>query len=313
MNRGEPLAYLGGRLLPQSEATLPLYDAGFVMGATVTDLCRTFRHELYRWQDHLARFRQSCQATEINPPLDSHDITAQAQELVRHNVALLREDQELALVIFATPGPVGYYQGEAGGAGDGPATFGIHTFPLPFARYRSLVERGAGLVVPNVRHLPATSIDPRIKMRSRMHWWLADRQARRLEPGAAALLLDADNHVTETAGANLLVVRGGKILSPPKGSILEGISRQVVVELCGKLGISFGEEPLSVHDVETAEEALLASTPYCLVGVSRCNGKPMPFPGKVLARLLEAWSADVGLDIQAQILARTPSTGETVG
>src|SRR5262245_14628401 len=42
----EPLAYFEGRLIPQSEARLPLHDAGFVMGATITDLCRTVRHRL---------------------------------------------------------------------------------------------------------------------------------------------------------------------------------------------------------------------------------------------------------------------------
>jgi branched-subunit amino acid aminotransferase/4-amino-4-deoxychorismate lyase len=52
-----PLAYLNGDFRPQNEAQLPLHDAGFVWGATVTDLCRTFRHRLFRLADHLDRFR----------------------------------------------------------------------------------------------------------------------------------------------------------------------------------------------------------------------------------------------------------------
>ncbi len=178
----EALAFFDGQFLPLSQVRLPLHEAGFVIGATVTDLCRTFRHKLYRWNDHLARFRASCQAAEIVPPFSDEEISARAEQLVAHNAALLNATDDLALVLFATPGPVGYYLGEPGGVGDGPVTFGMHTFPLPFARYRSWVERGAALAVPAVRQLPAECIPPHIKMRSRLHWWLADRQARRIDP-----------------------------------------------------------------------------------------------------------------------------------
>lgn len=54
-----PLAYLNDRFLPQPEARLTLHDAGFVLGVTVTDLCRTFRHRPYRLADHLRRFRKA--------------------------------------------------------------------------------------------------------------------------------------------------------------------------------------------------------------------------------------------------------------
>src|SRR4051812_48054677 len=105
----EPLAYFNGRFLPQSQARLPLNDAGFVMGSTVTDLCRTFHHRPYRLADHLLRFRASCQAAFIAQPLADTDLTGLADELIGHNSKLLTPGQELALVFLATPGPVGYY------------------------------------------------------------------------------------------------------------------------------------------------------------------------------------------------------------
>src|SRR2546429_3043973 len=96
----EPLVFLGGRFLPQAQAALPLHDAGFVMGATVTDLCRTFHHKLYRWADHLARFARSCRLTDIRPPVGDAEITGLAEQLVRHNAALLSSEKDLALVLF---------------------------------------------------------------------------------------------------------------------------------------------------------------------------------------------------------------------
>jgi branched-chain amino acid aminotransferase len=281
---------------------LPLHDAGFVMGATVTDLCRTFKHKLYRWPDHLERFLDNCGRTHLDLPVDAAGLMQHAEELVRHNSSLVPDTVELALVVFATPGPVAYYLGEEGGLGDGPVTLGMHTYPLPFVRYRRWLEQGAALVVPSIRQLPRDCVDPAIKMRSRMHWWLADREAQRLDPGSAALLLDKDDCITETAAANVLLVQEGTVLSPPHERILEGISRRVVIELCGRLGIPFAERQLLVEDLENAAEILLTNTSYCLAGVSRCQGKPVPWPGPVLSELMKAWNQEVGLDIHAQIL-----------
>src|SRR5574338_1188669 len=102
---GSPLIYLNGRFLPFSEAALPLHDAGFVSGATVVDNARTFRHKLFRWPDHLARFRRDCAACYV--PLEAPDdyLTVTAEELVSHNAKLLPAGGELQLVTFATTGP----------------------------------------------------------------------------------------------------------------------------------------------------------------------------------------------------------------
>jgi branched-chain amino acid aminotransferase len=296
----EPLAYLNGHFLPQSQAVLPLHDAGFVMGATVTDLVRTFHLKLYRFADHLARFVQGCHDASIDPLPSASEITTVAEELIRHNAGLLTTEQELALVIFATPGPIGYYLGREGLAGSEPPTFGMHTFPLPLARFRRSVQEGARLVVPSIRQISA--VPPHIKMRSRMHWWLADREVHRVDPQATALLLDAKGYITETASANMLIVREGKVLSPPSKRILQGISRGVVIELCGRLGIPFEEASLTIADLEAADEAMLSCTSYCLMGVSHCNGRAIPWPGPLFRRLLSAWNNEMGLDIHGQIL-----------
>ena len=298
----EPLALLNGEFLPQAQATLALNDAGFVFGATVTDLCRTFRQQPYLWAEHLARFRQSCRATHIAVPYSDDDVTRWAMYLAAHNGDLLGPDRELCVVLFATPGPVGYYLGQPGGVGEQPPTFGMHTFPLRFARYRHLVAEGAQLVIPGVRHVPGFCVDRRVKQRSRMHWWLAEVEARRLQPGAQALLLDESGHLTETAAANLLLVRQGTLLSPPRDRILEGISLGVVRNLAARLALPLRFEPLTPYDALTADEALLTSTPYCLVGVRRLQDVTFPCPGPVTRRLLQAWNEEVGLDIHRQIL-----------
>ena len=296
------LAYLNGRLLPQAEAGLALHDAGFVFGATVTDLCRTFRHRLFRLADHLTRFRMSCRLAHVPQPITDEELARIAEELVEHNAGLLAADEDLALVLFATPGPIGYYAGLAGGPGDGPATLGMHTFTLPFSRIARLLHEGARLVIPTTRRSQA-SVDPHIKQRSRLSWWLAEQEAHDQDPTASALLLDTNGHVTETAAGNFLIVRQDTVLSPVRDAILGGISLLTVEEICGELGVPFAEQPITINDCLNAQEAILCSTSYCIAGVSSINGRPIAWPGPCYERVLETWGRRVGLDIRRQILA----------
>jgi branched-chain amino acid aminotransferase len=290
----QPLAYRNGQLITGPLA-VPVADAGFVFGATVTDLVRTFQRKLFRFDDHLARFRASCEWCWIPLPIDDEELRTAAKRLVDHDTA----SKELALVMLATPGPIGHY---AGLPESGPPTVMMHTFPLPFGRYRKLFTDGATLVVPPTRPIPAECIDPRAKMRSRMHWWIAEQQAHDIDPNASALLVDAAGHVTETAAANFLIVKNGTVLTPSRDTVLNGVSLQVVEELCGQLGIPFAERPLTIAECQLADEAMLTCTSYCVAGVRRLDGVELPWPGPVWRRLLAAWSERVGLDIEAQFL-----------
>jgi branched-subunit amino acid aminotransferase/4-amino-4-deoxychorismate lyase len=298
----EPLAYLHGRLLPAKEAALPLHDAGFVLGATVTDLCRTFAGRLYRWAEHCARFRQSCRLARVALPYSDEELTDLAQEIARNNRKCLPGGGELALVVFATPGPIGYYLGQTGGAGQDAPTLGMYTYPLPFVRLASLFRPGARLLVPSVRQVPAVCVDPRIKQRSRLFWWLAEQEVHDLDPGASALLLDMDGLVTETAAANFLLVRQGQVLTPRRTRVLGGISLQVVEQLCAGLGLPFAEADLTLEDCRSADEAMLSGTSFCLAPVHSIQGTPLPCPGPIYQKLAGRWSEHLGLDFREQIL-----------
>ncbi|MEO2090601.1 MAG: aminotransferase class IV, partial [Gemmataceae bacterium] len=76
-----------------------------MFGATVTDFCRTYRHRLFRWPDHLARLRRDAAACFIPLPYSDEELTAAAEHLVSENAKGLPPDDDLALTTFATPGP----------------------------------------------------------------------------------------------------------------------------------------------------------------------------------------------------------------
>lgn len=299
------LVYLNGKFVSQADAVLPIHDAGIVSGVTVTDFCRTFRHRLYRWREHLERFRRDCAACSVPLAVAEDELTRAAHHLVEHNARLLSAEEELALITFATPGPLGGYVGQPGA--DGPPTCVMHTFPLAFIRYRRFFSEGVALAVAGHHGAhPADLAPPDVKHRSRLHWWRADhllRQRQDVPPRAVALLLDAPaGRITETAIGHVLVVREGVVYVPPRGSVLSGISVGVVVELCDRMGVRVTERALTVPEAQEGSEAMLTGTAFCLAGVRWLEGRELPWPGPITTRLQRAWSEEVGLDVAGQVL-----------
>jgi branched-chain amino acid aminotransferase len=299
----EPLVYLNGRTVPASQAHLAVYDAGVVLGATVTEMVRTFRKELYRLEDHLERLAHSLRYVRFDIGMSMAELAQTLRSLVAHNAGLIAPDDELGLVAFVTAGEYATYAGGAAGNVRTTPTICAHTFPLPFELWAAKLAAGIHLVTPSIRHVPAQCYDPKMKCRSRMHYYLADQQARLVDTEAAALLLDLDGNVTETSAANFLIVENGGIVSPSLSNTLPGVSRATVIELAGKLGIPFSVRDFQPFDAINASEAFLASTPYCLMPVTKINGIAIADgqPGAMYRRLLTSWSDLVGLDIARQI------------
>ena len=287
-----PVAYLNGRFVPLAEVAIPLDDAGFVWGATVTDRLRTFGGRLFALDAHLRRFRQSCELARVPQPVPNAQLARVSEHLVRVN----RQDGELSAVWIATPGGVS-------GPGVSPTpTLIVYTTPLDPRQYERQARDGIRLVPVKA----TIGVDPHVKHRSRLPWWIARQQASAQDPLAEPLLIEpGPGAVLETPNANVLAVLDGTVVSPQRERILCGVTLGVVEDLCRHLGIPFQERTITVAHLGHASEVLLANTTYCLAGVSRVGDRPVPFPGPTLDRLLDAWSQWVGVDIRRQMAGRS--------
>lgn len=296
--------FLNDKFIPAEEAGINIYDLGVVLGATVTEMVRTFRQRLFRLEDHVRRIMRSVRYVRFDLDMTAEYLEGVCHELVERNAKELGPGGELGLVIFITAGENSVYAGSAGGNVRTKPTVCVHTFPLPFPLWAKGMQEGAHAVTPSVRHVPPQCYDPKMKYRSRMHYYLAEKEARLVDPAAVPLLLDLDGNVTETSGANFLMVKDGAIISATLRNILPGISRAVVIELAEKLDIPFVERDYQVYDVINADEAFQTTTPYCIMPITKINGLDIGdgTPGPVFRRLIEAWSEVVGLDIVGQIL-----------
>ncbi len=297
------LAYLNGKLVPANEAVVPVYDAGYVLGTTVAEQLRTFGGRLFRLEPHLARLGHSLDIVGVDLGLSMAELGEAAADLAARNHILLDPSDDLGLSMAVSPGPYSTMAAMVGADAHRGPMICMHTYPLAFHLWADKYRTGQSLVVTDIQQVPPVCWPVELKCRSRMHYYLADLQARRIEPGARAVLLDADGHVLEASTANICIYRREEgLVSPPQERILPGVSIAVVAELAQALEIPFVHRDLTVDELLRADEVLLCSTSPCVWPVLRLNGRTIGSgaPGEVFQSLLTAWSRLVGVNIQSQ-------------
>jgi branched-chain amino acid aminotransferase len=286
-------AYRNGSWIPRAQLTIDVEDLGFLLGTTVTEKLRTFGGKVFRLEQHLARMRHSLEIVGLDGFAITQALAVAIPEFVTRNQGQIPAGSDWSITAFATPGP----------SGSGVPTACVHGSPLDFGRWAGQYDHGLAAVISSVRQVPETCWPSELKCRSRMHYYLADREAAQRKPSARAILLDQDGSVAESTTANVLVYREQEGLSsPPDDHILVGISLGVVHELAGQLGIPFMRRRLAADELHAADEVMLASTSVCVLPVVECDGRPIGdgVPGPLFKRLLTAWGEMVGLDIAAQ-------------
>jgi branched-chain amino acid aminotransferase len=298
----DQLVYLNGRFVAATEARLAIWDAGVVQGATIAEMTRTFRKQPFRLNDHLDRLFHALHLSHMDIGLSKAELADISRQLLIHNAQRMDERDEMGLVHFVTAGETPLYA--LGRPPRREPTVCVHTFVLPFAQWAARMKQGTHLIAPSIRQVPPQCWPTQMKCRSRMHYYLADREVQARDPDAMALLLDLAGNVTETSSGNFLMVERGILVSPPVEYTLPGISRATIVELAEELAIPFESRDIPLPAALAAEEAFLSSTSYCLMPVTRINGEVIGEgrPGAIYRRLLTAWSQRVGVNIERQIM-----------
>lgn len=289
--------YLNGEFVPEREAKVSIFDAGFYWGDSVCEALRTFHGQLFKLSEHLDRLYRSLQEARIGVGLEPSEMARAIQDTLDRNRPLFAAGEEAWVSLTVTRGPI---------SGPSWPTVVIVCHPLDFRAFAHLYRTGAHVVVPPTRHFPPSSLLPSIKHRSRLHFQIARAEVQPVDPEAIPVLLDQEGYLTESDNGNFFLVRAGTLFTPSLRNVLPGISRAVTLELAERLGIPVCEGDLPPAAVSGAEEAFLSMTSRCLMPVTRFNGQPIGDgrPGPMFHRLMAAWSDYVGLDVLGQILAQ---------
>ncbi len=292
------MAYFNGDWMPHSQVKIDPKDRGFRVGDVVFDVARTFNGKSFRMQEHVDRLYRSLKYVRIDPGLSPQEMLDISEEVIQRNEDLRPEVGDYTVTQFVTRGP-GRWTWSAG-----PPAVCVKVEPIDFNRYARLYEDGAHGVITRTRSYPSESLDPKVKHFSRMNFSLAELEAADVEPEAWPMLTDGEGNLTEGTGYNLFLVTNGVVRTPGDRSILQGVSRDMVLDLVRQLNIPLVQEDLQPYDMYTADEAFFSSTSPCVLPVTVVDKRQVGDgrPGPITQQLLSAWGEAVGLNIVAQAL-----------
>ena len=288
----------------ESEANISIYDSALMFGDMVFEMTRSFNKKQFKLREHLERLYSGIKILRIPLKMSIAEMEEICNQVIEKNEPLFEKGDEHRLLINVSRGPLGIYSGVFG-ENVGP-TVVIADFPLKWTvqGMGNLFDTGINAVIPSQRAIPSNLIDPKIKNRSRIHYQMANLEVSQYKgDNNWALLLDPDGFITEGTGDNFFIVKRDVIITPEGRNILRGISRAYIFELAEQLGLKCIEKNIEPYDVYTADEAFMTATPFCMLPVTSLmnvkigEGKV----GRITKLLLDKWSANVGVDIAAQI------------
>ncbi len=296
--------YISGRMLPETEAKISIFDSAIMLADTVTESTRTFGHKPFKLEQHIERLYQSLKLTRIDPGMSADQMLRTTLEVFEANLDNYASHEDCWIVHNISRGLA--VAGADPTVQLGAATVMIFTQFMDLKPWARFYREGCHGVTPVSRMVPSQSLDPRIKNRSRLAYTLAEMEAKQVDPAAQSVILDLNGHVAENKGGNIFCVTKGVLRTPSTVNCLAGISRATVLELARQLGMPAEETSLLPYDLATADEMFFTSTPYCIMPSTRFNTLPVGDGkvGPVTTRLLARWSDLVGVDIVRQAEAQ---------
>lgn len=284
----DSLAYANGEWSPLSQLRWSVTDVGTTHGAIIVERMRTIGKQIFALADHIDRLVAGAFQLGIDCSQDIELLSRLCRELVARNASLLDQETDFGIVIVVSPGDPGIERDRRS-----HKTLMAHVSPIPFAQLANWYREGVSLTLSSVQNVPPECWSPSIKTRSRLQYYLADRQV----SSGIALLTNIRGAITETSVANLLIVdRNECLLSPRLEDILSGVSLKTVIELAHESGLEIGYRDLFPEDVAMAKEVLMTGSTGCLWSAVNFNGKAIGDgkPGSIATELRGRWERAVG-------------------
>jgi len=256
--------FLNDRLLPESEALVPVSDRGFMYGDGVFETIRVHTGKTLRWFAHTERLLAGLEQIGIKPPLTPGELRAAVDELISKNDLT---DGLVRIQVTRGSGQRGYSPKGA----DRP-TLVITSHPGP----PLTDDRPKRRLLPASLRIASDSPLNRIKSINKLPNILAQAEADNAGYDDAILLNERDE-VAETACANLFWIRSGVVHTPPLASgALPGITRNFVTDLAAMGEIELTERTTSLSDLLEAEGVFLTASSRVLMEVGQIGNQPIP-------------------------------------
>lgn len=288
-----PAISINGALVSRKEATISVFDHGFLYGDGVFEGIRVYGGRIFRGERHMRRLFRSARTIDLKIQFTEEQILADIRQTTLewakiNGVKDLRVNGDPLYVRVVVS------------RGDGD--LGLDPLKCPVSKLIVIVDRiklypkenydkGLALVTTAIKRNLPDALPPQVKSLNYLGNILAKLDANR-EKAAEAIFLNHMGYVAEATADNIFIVSEGVVITPPvTDGALPGITREVVLELATQKGIPNKEDHITLTDLFNADECFLTGTAARVVPVSTINQRMIGKgePGAITRLLMEAF------------------------
>ena len=276
-----PRVYINGEFFDKADAKISVYDHGLLYGDGVFEGMRVYKSKVFRHRQHIERLFESAKHIDLTIPLTPAAVMKAVEETVAANKKV---DGYIRLVVTRGPGNLGL----------DPRSCLPNVIVIvdDISLYPpELYENGMRIVTASLIRNHPNALNPRIKSLNYLNNILAKIEA--IRAGCLeALMLNHKGEIAECTGDNVFLVKHGVLKTPPTDAgILEGVTRNVVLELAKAAGIPTQEVSLTRHDLYAADECFLTGSAAEVIAVTDCDGRTIGTgkQGPITKQLREAF------------------------
>ena len=270
-------AWMNGKFIQLSEARIPVLDWGFLRSDATYDVVHVWKGRFFRLDKHIDRFFQSTEKLRMPCTVSRIDLKKILAGCVE------RSGLDNAYVeMIQTRGMSPNFERDPR-----KSEPRFIAFAVPFGWILKPEEFGKGLdvLVSNRRRISPNSVDSSIK---NYHWLdLVSGMFEAYDNGHDTVILtDEENNISEGPGFNIFCVDETGLNTPNKG-VLEGITRQTVLDLAKELNVPFQLRPISLETLKSSNEVFATSTAGGIMPITKINGLPIGrgAPGEITRKL----------------------------
>ena len=272
--------WLNGQLVDRDRATVSVFDHGVLYGDGVFEGIRSYAGKVFRLEAHVRRLYDSARGIRLAIPISPDEMARAIVETLDANGL---KDSYIRAVVTRGEGTLGLDPNRCTNPNIFIITDKISLYPP------ELYEHGLEIITAATMRNHPNAVNPRLKSLNYLNNILAKIEA--IDAGTLeAVMLNHLGYVAECTGDNLFIVRDGVVFTPPTAAgILEGITRDEILDICRTSGIVVRQENLTRQDLYVADECFLTGTAAEVVPVVGIDKRPIGTgkPGPITARLAE--------------------------
>lgn len=245
------LIYLDGKIVPESEAKISVFDHGLLYGDGCFEGIRIYNGRVFRLTEHLVRLYESARSICLTIPISLEEMEKATVETVAANNL---RDGYIRLLITRGVGPLGLNPYQCPKAGIIIIASGISLYSAE--KY----ETGLNLITCATRRPTPAALSPQVKSLNYLNNIMAKIEC--IQAGCEeGIMLNEQGYVAECTGDNVFVIKGGQVYTPTIASgALNGITRMAVIEVMREMGLQVHEITMTRHEIYTADECFLTGT-----------------------------------------------------